>query len=376
MKKALIIATVAGFIASFELQDIDILQSLGFEVHCATNLIRINDLNKKQILLDTGIVTHQIDFERSPISLKNVKAYKQLLKLINDERFDLVHCHTPVGGVLGRIAARKCGVKNILYSAHGFHFYKGAPFINWLFYYNVEKSLSKKTDILITINNEDYVLAKNKFKAKNIKKIHGVGIDTTKFTTPKINKDTKRTELGIKPDEKMLLSVGELSKDKNHISSIKAMRRLASKGYKLFIAGEGKQRKVLERYISKYHLQNNVSLLGYRKDISELLYSADLFLFPSLFEGLSVALMEAIASRVPVICSKVRGNVDLIITPDLYFNPKSSKSIEFSVETLFKTPKNDIEKLIEKNYQNLKQYDINNVRFEMSNIYKSIIEQN
>ena len=373
MKKALIIATVAGFIASFELQDIEILQFMGFEVHCATNLFRINDLKKKQILLDTGIVTHQIDFERSPLSLKNKKAYKQLVGLIKKERFDLVHCHTPVGGLLGRIAAKKCDVKNILYSAHGFHFYKGASLVNWLFYYNVERCLSKKTDVLITINNEDFVLAKKKFKAGIVKRIHGVGIDITKFTTPSIDKNAKRIELGVKPHEKMLLSVGELSKDKNHLESLAAMKVLSKEGYKLFIAGEGKFRKSLERYILKNGLQNSVSLLGYRSDIKELLYVSDAFVFPSFFEGLSVALMEAVASRKPVACSSVRGNVDLIVTGESYFNPKSPDSMIETINKIFSMQKSELELMIERNCRNLELYDLKNVRKEMTEIYESTL---
>lgn len=370
MKKALIVATVAAFIASFEMQDIELLQSLGFEVHCATNFLKINDERKKQRLLNSGIIPHQVDFERSPFSLKNIKAYKQLKRVVKEGAFNLVHCHTPMGGLLGRMAAKKYNVKHIFYTAHGFHFFKGAPIMNWLFIYNIEKQMSKKTDVLITINNEDYNVASRKFHDKHLEKIHGVGLNIKAFSIPNINREEKRKQLGVSQDEKMLLSVGELSKDKNHLTSISAMKTLSKEGYKLFIAGEGKERKRIERKIKRCKLEKSVILLGYRNDISELLYASDAFLFPSYFEGLSVALMEAIASRKPIVCSKVRGNVDLIRTQESYFNPKSTESLIIAVDRVFSLDKDTMNRMIESNFKNLQKFDSANVKKEMLSIYK------
>lgn len=373
MKKALIVATVAAFIASFEMQDIEILQSLGFEVHCATNFSQINDSLKKQKLLDSGIITHQVDFKRSPFCLQNLRAYRQLKKVIKEGKFDLVHCHTPMGGFLGRLAAKKYNVKSIFYTAHGFHFFKGAPLKNWIFIYNIEKYMSKKTDVLITINNEDFEIASRKFHDKHLKRIHGVGLNIKSFSTPNINRDDKRKQLGFSSEDKVLLSVGELSRDKNHLTSISAMKVLSRQGFKLLIAGEGKERKKIEKRIQKNNLQKYVTLLGYRNDISELLYACDAFLFPSFFEGLSVALMEAIASHKPIICSKVRGNVDLITSQESYFDPKCYKTMIDAVERVFSLDEKELNKMIEKNFLNLKKFDSSNVKEEMKEIYKLAI---
>ena len=134
------------------------LHSLGFEVHAAANF---NDKNERLDLLD--IIRHHINIQRSPYSFGNLEAYRQLKQLMKAERFDIVHCHSPIGGVLARLAAKYVGIPCVIYTAHGFHFYKGAPIINWLIYYPIEKILSKITDIIITINCEDYIRAK-KFK--------------------------------------------------------------------------------------------------------------------------------------------------------------------------------------------------------------------
>ena len=373
MKKVLFVATVVGFIASFEMNDMAILEKMGYEVHFACDGNIPASEEKKKKLIDRFPNFHQISFSRNPMNFRNFRAYKELVRLIKKEEFDIVHCHTPVGGVLARRAAKRCFVRKIVYTAHGFHFFKGAPLINWLFYYNIEKSLSNKTDVLITINSEDYELAKNKFKANCIKRIHGVGIEIDRFVTPSIDKETKRLKLGVKSDEKLLLSVGELSKDKNHLESISAMKILGKKGYKLFIAGEGKCRRILEKYIKENGLDNCVSLLGYRNDINELLYASDAFVFPSFFEGLSVALMEAIAAHKPVACSKVRGNVDLIVTPESYFNPKSVDSMVEAIEKIFSMPDEELLRVVETNFNNLKQYDRENVNKEMTTIYESIV---
>ena len=197
--KALIIASIFGFIASFERNDVKILQELGYEVHCACNSTNYTKTWKTEELYATGIIVHDIPFSRSPFSNVNIAAYKKLKKLMLSEHFDLIHCHTPVSGVIGRIVAHKCHVSKIFYTAHGFHFYTGAPIRNWLIYYPIEKWLSRYTDVLITINQEDYRRAASHLHAKCTKYVPGVGVDIQKFAPQSSGRKKIRAELEI-PD--------------------------------------------------------------------------------------------------------------------------------------------------------------------------------
>lgn len=305
MMNALLIATVEGFF-NFEKNDIEILQSLGYVVHLATNS---NDVERP---IDIhGVVKHQVNFARSPFEKTNITAYKELCQIVENEKFDLIHCHTPVGGVMGRVIGHKYHIKTV-YTAHGFHFYKGAPIQNWILFYPIEKILSRWTDILITINQEDFIRAKNKFHAKNIEYIPGVGVDTNSFEGVNIDKRIKREELGIDADDFVFISIGELSVRKNHEVIIRALTQIEEPKVKYLIVGFGSLEDKLKMLVKELQLENRVIFAGYRTDVSELLHIADAFAFPSLQEGLPVALMEAMAVGLPVVCSEIRGNTDLI----------------------------------------------------------------
>ena len=369
MKKALFVATVVGFIASFEKSDILMLQSMGYEVHYAANAKRINDPRKIEELNNLGVIQHDIAFARNPFASDNIAGYNQLTALMKQACFDLVHCHTPVGGVLGRIAAHHCRVPVVLYTAHGFHFFRGCPLKNRILFYPIEKYMSKFTDILITINQEDFEVANGKFHSGRTERIHGVGIEIDKFNTPGDCRDVKRAELGVCNNEILLLSVGELDKDKNHIEVLKAMKSLAIKGFKYIVAGNGGLRRSYQQYIDENGLNESVKLLGFRRDIPELLQAADIYVFPSLFEGLSVALMEAVAAKMPIVCSEVRGNVDTVVTPESYFDPKDHRTLLAAIKRISGMTKDQKKTMAETNYRNLQKYRLSEVQKEMSQIY-------
>ncbi len=307
MKKALVVASVGGFI-DFEKSNIHILQELGYEVSIACN-IEGWERNLKGI----GCKIINIPFSRSPYSIDNLRAFFEIQRLLAQNKYDLIHCHTPVCGILTRLAANKTRKNGtvVLYTAHGFHFYNKAPIKNWLLYYPVEWLCSFKTDILITINTEDYRLAKRHFHAKQLFYVPGVGIDIKSIDDIKCNRKEIRNKLGISEQNKMLFSVGELNKNKNHELVIKAISRIGDRRLQYYIAGNGDYGSYLLKIARKYGVADNVHLLGWRTDIIELNKAADVFCFPSLREGLSVALMEAIACGVPAICSDIRGNRDL-----------------------------------------------------------------
>lgn len=374
MKKALFVATVGRFLG-FERNDIKILQSLGYEVHIAANLY----LSEYDGFQEESVIRHQIDFARIPWSKTNLNAYKQLKRLFSEIHFDIIHCHTPMGGALGRLAARKyreMGTK-VIYTAHGFHFCRNAPKKNWLMFYPVEGVLSHWTDVLITINEEDYRFARKHMRAKKVRFVPGVGIDLNKYASDsmdEITKSAKRTSLGLNDQDKVFVSVGELDRDKNHILMIEALERIKNSNYKYIICGAGGLEKEYTTYLRDNNLENNVKLLGYRNDIAEILQIADIFVFPSTFEGLSVALMEAIASKVMVVCSASRGNTDLVKDERCLFDYRSVDGLIKAIHNVENFTVEEKTKILEDNYSRLLPREKSRVTEIMRGIYQEAAE--
>lgn len=380
-KRMLMLATTAAMIEQFNKNNILILEEMGYEVHVAGNWLEGNPISDERLeIFKEWITGHggryfHIPSVRRPAAMKaNVTAYKKVVELIKEYHYEFIHCHTPIGSVIGRIAAHTTHTK-IIYTAHGFHFFKGAPLKNWLLYYPVERFLSRWTDVLITINQEDYQRAKKSFYAKRTEYIPGVGVDTKKFACGLIDRKEKRKSLGLKDTDIMLLSVGELSPRKNHGIVIEAISQLKDERYKYFICGKGELKEEYQSLIKELGLEKQVFLLGYRDDISELCQASDLYLFPSHQEGLPVALMEAIACRVPVICADVRGNTDLVKNQNCLFTSDDKQSLIRCLKNACIQQEMRIcisEKLkqtVEENYRNLEKYDLENVMEQVKEFY-------
>ena len=311
MKKALIITAVSGFVPQFEMNQVFLLQKLGYEVHYATNFDHPVYDYDRELFRKNGIVTHPLSIEKSPARIRrNFQAFLQLKRLLEGERFDLIHCHNPMGGVLGRLAGSlySSGAV-ILYTAHGFHFYKGAPIKNWLLYYPAESVLARLTDFLITINEEDYLRGKRFHLRPNgsVWKIPGAGLDVRRFVPKPDARAEEKAALGFPSDSFLLLSAGELNRNKNHETVIRALSLLPEKNVFYGICGRGDGRGRLEELIGQEGLTERVRLLGYRKDIEDVLPAADCFLFPSKREGFGMAAVEAMAAGLPLITSDCRG---------------------------------------------------------------------
>jgi glycosyltransferase involved in cell wall biosynthesis len=368
MKKILIVSTVSRQFFLFEKGNIDVLKSLGYEVHAAANF---NDSNDRLNALD--IIKHPFDIQRSPLSLKNIIAYNQLKKIMNLGNFDAVHCHSPMGGILARLAANSIGISPVIYTAHGFHFFKGAPIINWLLYYPVEKFMSKITDTIITINNEDYERAKA-FKAKHIEYIPGVGIDTEKFNVYSRNKIEKRNELGIPLQAFVVLSVGELNKNKNHRVIIEALSKIDKENIYYVICGQGPLLKELKSLSKKVGLEKRIKFLGYRNDIHEIHKAADVFAFPSKREGLGLSALEAMASGLPIITSNIHGIVDYSVNGKTGYSccPTNKDGFADAILKLFNNEELRI-RMGEENKKAVKQYDIANSKKKMEKIYSEVL---
>lgn len=316
----------------------DVIKELLDEGHTIDIACNEDDAKVPDCYREWGCKVHQISCSRSPFDIGNIKAIKELKQIVSNNCYDIVHCHTPIAGVCTRLACkklRKDGLR-VIYTAHGFHFYKGAPLKNWLVYYPIEKLCAHFTDVLITINHEDYELAKKKMKAKRIEYVPGVGIDVDKFKNTVVDKAAKRRELGIPEDAFLLLSVGELNKNKNHEVVIRAIAQIGDKNIHYMIAGKGPLKDYLLELASQLGVADQLHLLGYQNDIVGIYKSSDLYIHPSFREGLPASLMEAMASGLPCIVSFIRGNTDLINeNGGRQFDPYDKKTLICELTNLF-----------------------------------------
>ena len=308
-------ATVLSHICQFHLPHMQHLQEQGWEVHVAAhdNLAVKNGLQLKYC--DKFIET---PFSRSPKSPDNLKAYKQLKKLLSEEHYDVILCNTPMGGIVTRLAAkktRKQGTK-VIYMAHGFHFYKGSSRKAWLVFYPIEKYMAKKCDLLITINKEDYALAKEKLsKRTRVAHIHGVGVDEKRYhpATPEEQLVMRKAE-GLSPEDFVILCTGELNENKNQKTLISAAAQLKDKipNLKVLLAGNGPKEQELREQIQAEGLESIVKLLGYRTDLEKVVPAVDLVVSCSHREGMPLNIIEAMLCKKPVVASHNRGHDELI----------------------------------------------------------------
>lgn len=368
MQKVLFSATVDSHILAFHLPYLKYFKEQGYEVHVATNGDEeIPYCDKK----------HKISFERNPFKINNLKAIKQLRKVIEQEKFDIIHTHTPMGSVVTRLAAKKARKKyntRVIYTAHGFHFYKGASKKNWLIFYPVEKFLARYTDDLITINKEDYELAKNKFKT-NVYYVAGVGIDPKKFDI-KISEQEKldlRKSLGLKQDDFVMIYPAEISNRKNQEWLVNILKSYLDKNTNihLLLPGKDSLNGKIDNLIKELDLDKQIHLLGFRKDIPQLLKISDISISSSKQEGLPVNIMEAMYIGLPIVATACRGNSDLIE------NGKNGYIVEQLDAKAFIDKINDvylkkvnIGKIKENNIQKSNEYLLDDIMKEMIDIYE------
>lgn len=369
MKKILFIATVVKtHINTFHLPYIKMFKECGYKTVVAAK----NDYDKGTPDIPNCDLYVDIPFARNPFSPKNIQAYKMLKKLIDNGSFDIVECNTPVGSVIGRLAARKArknGTK-VIYIAHGFHFFKGSSKSAWLMFYPVEKLLSYITDVLVTINKEDYERASKKFKAKQIVCIDGIGVDLERIENSCPDKSKVRREFCIKESDTVLISVGELRKLKNHRTIIEAMAKIENKNLHYIIAGCGTFSGELSELAEKHGIKDRVHLPGFRNDVFDLLKSSDIFCFPSTREGMPLALMEAMAAGLPAVASNVRGNRDLIAPGKggFLYSANDSDGFAEGIKKLIGDPSLR-RKMGNYNKGQIKKYDIKIIKEKLFRIY-------
>lgn len=339
--KALIVSSVYGFLTKFERQNVEILQRMGFEVHYASNSDNVVYEDSQEELEKMHVAYHDIGIYQSPMYVKqNRKALKELRKLIKEEQFDVVHCHTPTGGMVARSACKGLPVY-VIYTAHGFHFYEGGGWLHNLIFRTAESWMSRNTDTIVTINRYDEAAA-HEMHARNVYRMPGVGVDRERFalTTQEMRKQA-RERLGIPEDAFYMISVGELRENKNQMTVLKTLAKIASQetapseakqrsatkaqsdettpeSKQLLsrtiygIIGSGRQRAEMEQYIEEHNIKNYVRFYGYQEDVRIYLQAADVLIFPSIREGLGMAALEALTTGLPVIATANRGSKEYI----------------------------------------------------------------
>lgn len=382
-KKVLMLATTAAMSAQFNRNNILILEEMGYEVHVAGNFRKGNPISDEAVrefyhwTKDHGGRCFQIPSTRKVYDIiNNFVALKKVIKLIREEKYEFIHCHTPIGSVIGRLAGRKTGTR-VLYTAHGLHFFKGAPLINWILYYPVEKFLSRYTDVMILINHEDYNRVLKKFRAKKVVYVPGIGIDTEEFKKHRSNRQKMRESLGLSDKDFMLLSVGELSGRKNHEVIVKAVNELGRPDVKYFIAGKGKgkdnEEEHLKKLIEKLGLEDRVSLLGFREDAPDLYAAADAVAFPSNREGLGLAGIEAMAAGLPILTSNINGINDYSINGETGFSyrPNDVSGFAEGIAYLADNPEWS-RKVGEENIRRAADYDYHIANEIMRGVYSEV----
>lgn len=368
MKKVLYTSTVVKtHIMQFHTAIFRLLKENGYEVSVAAR-------NDYEFPCECSIpcIDHYYDvpFSRKPVRFSNIRAYRLLKEIIADGEYDIIHCHTPVAGVLTRLAAKAVRKQSprIIYTAHGFHFFKGAPFYYWLVFYPAEKLCAHFTDTLITINKEDYKFALRHLKPGKVELVNGVGVDIQRFAECRADRSSVRKEIGIPEDAYVMITVGELIRRKNHWIIIKVLSHLP-KEIHYVIAGAGQMEKKLKKMAVDYGVSDRVHFLNYRSDTPELYKSSDLFVLPSRQEGLPVALMEAMASGLPSVASRIRGCCDLIDeTSGILCDPEKPEEWKAAILRLYQE-KNLAGKLAERSRERIQKCDIHIIEKRMKEIY-------
>ncbi|MDR3313073.1 MAG: glycosyltransferase family 4 protein [Oscillospiraceae bacterium] len=334
-KRILFVATVSRHFYYFHQPVFQMLRAAGWEVDTAA----AQDAGKP---LRGCRNCYDLPFSRSPLRPGNLKACLALRKIIRAGGYDIIHCHTPVGGLAGRLAARGSGAK-VYYTAHGFHFYRGAPALNWLLYYPLERLLARRTDCLLTINAEDYAFAQTHLPARELRRVHGVGCDTARFApAPPAERLVTRVRLGLPPEAPVLICVAELNANKNQALLLRAMPAVLAEfpQARLLLAGPDHMDGKLQALAAELKIGHALHFLGERGDVPRLLAAADVAVAASLREGLPVNVMEAMACALPLVASDARGHRELVAQGEtgLLVSPQDPAAMAEAIRTLLAQP--------------------------------------
>lgn len=368
MKKVLYVTTVSRTINAFLIPHINMLLDNGYEVHCACSIDKPVDKELQR----RGVKIFEVPFSRNPLGIGNIKAFIKLEELQRINDYDIVHVHTPIAAIYGRLLKLNFPSLRIIYTAHGYHFLKGGSKLGWIIYYPIEKIMAKFTDVTININKEDYEITKEKLKPKKCYLLNGVGLDLDKYKKLSSKEiQEKRKEFGLNDKDFVVLMIAEINKNKNHIQLINAMDILKDKypNIKVLCIGDGTLKESLDKQIILRNLQNNIFMLGYRLDVNKLINISDIGILLSRREGLPRNIMEFMACGRKVIATDIRGCRDLICdeTIGTLVNVDDYESTAKAIEKYYILNDKSFEVSEE-----IKKYDIENVNIELLKIYDDI----
>ncbi|MEK5391329.1 glycosyltransferase family 4 protein [Margalitia sp. FSL K6-0131] len=375
--KILIVSTVSGTINTFLIPHIKWLIEKGNEVSVASNYAE--DIDDR--ISELGCTIYSVPFQRNPLKIENYQALKSIKQIVLNGKYEMVHVHTPVASLLTRFACRKIKGVTMVYTSHGFHFFNGAPMKNWIIYCTLERLAARWTDVLITMNHEDFDYGQKLTLRSNIPcfKVHGVGVDLNKFSP--ISREEKlalRSEYQYNPNDFIVIYVAELSYRKQQDLLIKAISRLQKNinQIKLLLVGDGELLETYKKMAANFKLDNRVEFLGYRKDIDKLLAMSDIAVSTSRQEGLPVNIMEAMATGLPIVVTNCRGNRDLITNNynGIVVGVNDEKACANAIEKVYRS--NKTRTIFSKNNINsIQTYKINNILSEMEEIYSNIFAE-
>ena len=362
-------------VGTFALAPVEAAHHLGYKLYLGLNCSQPEKVKDKVF----DITFYDQHTYRSIFAIKdNWTAFRNLMLFLKDHPdIEVIHCNTPLGGLMGRICGKLRGVKTVIYTAHGFHFFKGAPLFNRTILKWIELVLAHWTDALITMNNEDYQAAQ-KFKLRNngkVFKVHGVGVYTSLYENSNVNRVAVRQQLGLPDDAIMCMAMGDVVARKNYKTAIESIALCGNPQLHYIICGKGDQILMLQQEAAKLNISNQIHFLGFRTDIKELSLASDFFLFATLQEGLPRSTMEAMCAGLPCIVSDVRGNNDLIDDGKGGFlvNPYDPKDFAAAISRL--TSNKELASTMgEYNKTKIKEFDINIVRKEILDIYQEVLK--
>lgn len=376
-KKALLLAPMGSVHRRFNKANIDALHALGYEVELCANFENGEGPeihNQKYIneCKDNGIAVHSIPFARHSLT-GCLRCMPQLRSLLANNKYDIVHAHTETGGLLLKFAHSVKRNSKFIYTPHGMSFWKGSSIRSQLVYKPLERWICSGMDMNLGMNREE-VDCLERWNKNSATYIHGIGLNVSRMQSPVRIRIEVRREFGLSELDKFIVSIGELDDNKNHITVIRALAQLGRSDFKYVVCGVGPNKELLLEEATKLGVKNNVLLVGYRSDVPDILNAADIFVFPSYHEGMPVSALEAMACGLPIICSEIRGNVDIIREGDngYLFQPSDVETLARKLEYLL----DDAEKrkvMGLKNKENVKDFSLESVTEELKRIYKSVL---
>lgn len=373
--RILITTTISNTINAFLVPHIESLIKLGFEVDIACAIDQ--PLSERAISLANNV--YKIPFTRNPLDYGNMKAYKKLKNIVIKNKYEFVHTHTPIASTVVRLVCKSTRTK-VIYTAHGFHFHKGSPLVNWLIYYPIEYFLSRYTDTIVVINNEDFDRAKRRFKMRELYLVPGVGVNLQNFQKRTSQEKREiRDKLGFDYNDFIYLIVGELNDNKNQSIALKVMESLENEynNLRLIIVGDGINKLQYEKFILDKKLGAKVVLLGFRDDVSELMGISDVLLSTSKREGLPINVIEGMATGLPLVVSNCRGNVDLVVDDvnGKIFNLSDNVSLQNCLTYTYNN-RDELARMSSNNILTSRTYDIEIIVKRMTQIYLEVISEN